>query len=81
MTPYGDRRRKGEYDVGAVKTTKQDTVHDPATGGTTVQEQYRPQLDPTELTLKELQAQAEAPGSPATAPRPRSLSGSPRQAK
>ena len=38
MTPYTQRRQEGHYDVGAVKTTRQDTVHDPATGGTAVQE-------------------------------------------
>jgi SAP domain-containing new25 len=61
MTPYGDRRRSGEYDVGSVKTRKQDTVHDPATGGTTVQEA---EIDPDEVTLAELKEQAEAKGLP-----------------
>lgn len=72
MTPYGDRRRKGEYQMGTIKTTKnQSTVHDPETGGTKVQETpvktpdpVSDTPDPAELTLKELQAQAEKLGLP-----------------
>ena len=63
MTAYGDRRRAGHYDVGTVKTTRQDTVYDPEGGGTTVQE-TEPEVDLDETTLKELQAQAEALGLP-----------------
>ena len=66
MTAYGDRRRAGEYDVGAVTTTRQDTIHDPQTGGTTVQPSPPPvaEPEPEELTLKELQEQAEQLGLP-----------------
>jgi hypothetical protein len=71
MTPYGDRRRAGEYQVGTVKTKRQDTIHDPETGGTAVQEMAPETVepisdtpDPAELTLKELQAQADALGLP-----------------
>lgn len=72
MTPYGDRRRKGEYQVGSIRTTKnQSTVHDPETGGTKVQETpvktpdpVSDTPDPAELTLKELQQQADALGLP-----------------
>ena len=64
MTPYGDRRRAGDY-LGTIGTTKQEaTVYDPASGGTTIQPPAPQAPDPAEATLKELQAEAEALGLP-----------------
>ena len=56
MTRYRDRLEAGEYQGNAsTATTRQDTVYDPDTGGTTA-------VDVDEVTLRELQEQAEALG-------------------
>jgi DNA-binding CsgD family transcriptional regulator len=58
VTPYGDRRRAGEYDPDGTAGPTESTVHDPASGGTTVQ------VDADEVTLAELKEQAESLGLP-----------------
>ena len=69
MTPYGDRRRAGEYEMGTVKTTRQEsTIYDPASGGTTVQkpapEPAVEVIDPDEVTLEQLRDEAKSLGVP-----------------